>query len=316
MIENEIEAKKHTRSTHTQRYLFRVVQDRGALPATNSRTNTYTNTIRTPRNTGKNPMHREVIPITQQSPEATIRKAVKEHYAKFALQNQCCSNDCCSDSTCGDSHQSRIPEEAAQIAAGCGSPLMHAEVELGQTLVDLGSGGGIDVFRASSLVGPHGRAIGIDATPEMIWRAREIAEINGYTNVEFRLGEIEHIPVEPWSVDWVVSNCVINLAPDKETVFREAYRILKGRGRIVVSDIVAEELVPPEARKMTAGWAACLTGAILEDEYLSDLSKAGFNNVRVLERKPMHLQSVKMPFPQELKLASLTITAEKPADQN
>lgn len=279
----------------------------------NRRTDSHTNTIWTSSHTRKNPMHREVIPLTQQNPETTIRRAVKERYAELALQNECCSNACCNDSTCGDPQKVTVPEEAAQIAAGCGSPLAHAEVRQGQVLVDLGSGGGIDVFRASNLVGPHGRAIGIDATPEMIWRARETAMRNGYTNVEFRLGEIDHMPVETDSTDWVVSNCVINLTPDKEAVFKEAYRILREGGRVVVSDIVAQERVPQEARNTITGWAACLTGAILEAEYLNDLSKAGFKKVKVIERQPMHPQSIDTTIPQDLKLASLTITAEKPA---
>jgi arsenite methyltransferase len=262
-------------------------------------------------------MHREVIPITQQSPETTIRKAVKQRYAKLASENECCGNDCCNDSTSRDTQQGSIPKEAAQIAAGCGTPLAHAEILQGQILVDLGSGGGIDVFRASSLVGPHGRAIGIDATPEMIWRARETAKKNGYTNVEFRLGEIENIPVETESADWVVSNCVINLAPDKVAVFKEAFRILREGGGLVVSDIVAEEPVPLEAQNLMTGWAACITGAILEEEYLDDLSRAGFSNVQVIERRLMHPQSLEPPIQQELKLASLTITAVKPTgDRN
>jgi len=258
-----------------------------------------------------------VTGTTQQSHETTVRKAVQERYAKLALQNECCSNDCCADSACGDTEKGPIPDEAVQIAAGCGSPLAHAELVLGQVLVDLGSGGGIDVFRASSLVGAQGRAIGIDATPEMIWRARETATKNGYTNVEFRLAEIEHIPLETESADWVVSNCVINLAPDKQEVFKEAFRILRKGGRLVVSDIVAEEPVPTEARTLMTGWAACLTGAILEGEYLDDLSKAGFIKLQVIERKPMRLNLSEPSLQQSLKLASLTITAEKsPEDRN
>ncbi len=255
----------------------------------------------------------EVIPITQENQETAVRKAVKEHYAKLALQTECCSNDCCTESIPGDT-QTSLPEEAVQVAAGCGSPLSHTDIAPGQVIVDLGSGGGIDVFRASKLVGLTGRAIGIDATPEMIWRARETARKNEYTNVEFRLGEIEHMPLENESADWVVSNCVINLAPNKEAVFKEAFRILKRGGRVVVSDIVAEEPIPPEAQRSMEEWAACLTGAILEDEYLSDLQRAGFMKIQVVERKPVEQRTAEESLQQKLKLASLTITAQKPAD--
>ncbi len=259
-------------------------------------------------------MHREVMPITQPSSETSIRQAVRERYAKLALQGECCSDDCCSDSTCGVVKEGLVPEEATQIAAGCGSPLAYTKLAEGQILVDLGSGGGVDVFQAARLVGANGRGIGIDATPEMIFRARETAKKNGFQNVEFRLGEIEHTPLESDFADWVVSNCVINLAPDKEAVYREAFRILKRGGQLVVSDIVAEELIPREARNLLRDWAACLTGAILETEYLSHLSKSGFIKVQILERKPLQLKTRGETATQKLKLASLTISAAKPVE--
>ncbi len=208
-----------------------------------------------------------------------------------------------------------VPAEASRVAAGCGSPLSNANIGEGQIVVDLGSGGGIDVFRAAKLVGPQGRAIGIDSTPEMIWRARETASKNNYKNVEFRLGEIEHIPMAANFADWVISNCVINLAPDKEAVFRDALRILKPDGQMIVSDIVAEKPVPQVARKLMAGWAACLTGAILETEYVDALSKAGFREIHVLERQSgVHLKLTGALSAQMLKLASLTISAKKPME--
>ena len=247
-------------------------------------------------------MPREVIPITQQSSETTIRQAVRDRYAKLAVQEECCSGDCCSDSACGDLQPNIVPEEASQIAAGCGSPIAYAKLTQGQILVDLGSGGGIDVFRAAGLVGPNGRSIGIDATPEMIFRARETAAKNGFENVEFRLGEIEHMPLESDFADWVVSNCVINLAPDKEAVFSEAFRVLRPGGQLVVSDIVAEEPIPLDARNKLTDWAACLSGAILETDYLGKLSKAGFIKVKVLERKPIQLKTSSEPHLQNLKL--------------
>lgn len=253
--------------------------------------------------------------MSKQTSEAIIRRAVRERYSKLALKTDCCRDDCCSDSSRGKLQASIVPAEAAQVAAGCGSPLSYANVTRGQTVVDLGSGGGIDVFRAARLVEPQGRVIGIDSTPEMIWRARETASKNGYKNVEFRLGEIEHIPLESNFADFVISNCVINLAPDKEAVFRDAFRVLKPVGELVVSDIVAEKPIPAAARKLMTGWAACLTGAIPESEYLQSLSKAGFEETRILERRSgMHFKLIGAFSAERLKLASLTIAARKPSD--
>jgi ubiquinone/menaquinone biosynthesis C-methylase UbiE len=170
--------------------------------------------------------------------------------------------------------QSSIPK------LGVGNPVSVAAPQPGETLLDLGSGPGLDVLRASDLVGDRGKAIGVDATPEMVFRARETARARGRRNVEFRLGEIEHLPIESASVDVVISDCVINLSPDKAQVFRDAFRVLKPGGRIVVSDVVADHELPVAVREDPEAWAACVAGAVSEAAYLELLWEAGFEDIR------------------------------------
>jgi SAM-dependent methyltransferase len=206
--------------------------------------------------------------------EEEIKNAVRQRYGQLAILNESCCGDesenCCSPSAI----ESDLPEEAVKVVASCGSPLAHVQVREGETVLDLGSGGGVDVFRASKLVGTKGRVIGLDATPEMIFRARETAKKYAYQNVEFRLGEIEHIPLDGNSVDLVISNCVLNLVPDKQSAFREIYRVLKPGGRISVSDMVATQ----EGRKEVnpEEWAGCIAGAVTFNEYRGLLEKSGF----------------------------------------
>ena len=215
--------------------------------------------------------------------ELEVRKAVKERYTKLASStSSCCDSDCCSETsliTIGE----QIPVEASSINAGCGSPLQLVNPNPGQAVLDLGSGGGIDVFRASQLVGPEGRAIGVDATPEMIWRARETKAKYGdkYSNVEFRLGEIEHLPIESSSIDYVISNCVINLSPDKPAVFKEAFRVLKEGGMFAVADVTLDKEIPEVARKDMDSWSACISGALTELDYRTMLLTAGFHDVEI-----------------------------------
>jgi arsenite methyltransferase len=213
--------------------------------------------------------------------ELEVRKAVKERYAKLATSTESC---CSSDSACCGSDVSlvNIPTEASSINASCGSPVSLISLKEGDVVVDLGSGGGIDVFRASPLVGKTGKAIGVDATPEMIWRARDTASkyADKYPNVEFRLGEIERLPIESNSVDYVISNCVINLSPNKQQVFNEAFRVLKPNGQFVVADITVNEEIPDEARKDMGSWSACVSGAISDSDYKGMLKASGFVNVQ------------------------------------
>jgi N-acetylglutamate synthase-like GNAT family acetyltransferase/2-polyprenyl-3-methyl-5-hydroxy-6-metoxy-1,4-benzoquinol methylase len=176
-----------------------------------------------------------------------------------------------------------LPADAVQNSFGCGNPLAFAGVRAGQTVLDIGSGAGIDCFLAAERVGPTGRVIGVDMTPEMVARGRQNAGDAGVANVEFRLGEAEKMPVEDASVDWVISNCVINLSPDKPAVFREIARVLKPGGRISISDIVAEEL-PAAIRESRDAWTGCLAGAISEGEYIGGLKAAGLREVGVSSR--------------------------------
>jgi len=217
--------------------------------------------------------------------ELDIRKAVKERYSKIATSSSdssCCGGDGCDSSDLISLGES-VPVEASSVNAGCGSPLLLVTPKAGDVVVDLGSGGGIDIFRASQLVGETGRAIGVDATPEMVWRARETKSKYGdrYANAEFRLGEIEHLPIESDSVDYIISNCVINLSPDKLAVFRESFRVLKEGGTFAVADVTLQKEIPESARKDMDSWSACIAGALTDSEYERLLTSAGFQNVEI-----------------------------------
>ena len=241
--------------------------------------------------------------------EEQIKNAVRERYSRLAVLNQtCCGNEtenvCCGSSTT----EADLPSEALSVVASCGSPLAHVQVREGESVLDLGSGGGIDVFRASKLVGDKGRVIGLDATPEMIFRARETAKKYDYKNVEFRLGEIEHMPIESNTIDLVISNCVLNLVPDKELAFKEIQRVLKPGGRISVSDMVASL----EDRKVINAeeWAACIAGAVTFDEYRHTLEKTGFVDIEGSdESHPINQEVTSMG----LDVKSVTWKASKPA---
>jgi len=232
-----------------------------------------------------------------------IKENVKRRYGEIA-KTECssCSSSCCSSSSCGpppryiawklgyspDDIES-VPEESV-LGLGCGNPVALASLKEGETVLDLGSGGGIDVFLASKKVGPTGKVIGVDITQEMLERAKATASKHGYTNVEFRLGEIEALPVEDESVDVVISNCVINLAPDKLKVFQEAYRILKPNGRLMVSDLVTEGELPENVRNSFDAWAGCVAGALEKSDYLEKITQAGFQNVKVVSQKPYTIE--------------------------
>jgi len=210
--------------------------------------------------------------------EEEIKNVVRQRYGRLATLNEPCCGGTMEQSCCGSASTTDLPSEALSVVASCGSPLANETVHGGETVLDLGSGGGVDVFRASKLVGEEGKVIGLDATPEMIFKARETAKKYDYRNVEFRLGEIEHMPIESNTVDLVISNCVLNLVPDKEAGFKEICRVLKPGGRISVSDMVATK----EDRKMInpEEWAACIAGAVTSDEYRQILEKAGFRDIQ------------------------------------
>ncbi len=174
-----------------------------------------------------------------------------------------------------------VPEEA-NLGLGCGAPIAALEPAPGETVLDLGSGGGIDVFLAAPRVGPSGRVIGVDMTPEMLERARSTAAKHGFTNVEFRHGRLEALPVEDGTVDAVTSNCVINLVPDKGQVFREVARVLKPGGRLVVSDIVLDRPLPEKIANDLYAWVGCVAGAMLREDYFAALAAAGLGDIEVL----------------------------------
>jgi arsenite methyltransferase len=238
-----------------------------------------------------------------------IKQHIRERYGKHALkaQNQtvsCCGSEtqsCCgpqAQSCCGGYTQqigysleevANLPESTVNAAAGCGNPHAIAGLREGEALLDLGSGGGIDVFIAAQKVGSTGRAVGVDMTDEMLELARKNAEELGLTNVEFRKGDIEALPFEDSEFDVIISNCVINLAPDKDKVFNDAYRVLKPGGRLVVSDIVTKDELPEEIRKDMDGWASCVSGAIPLEKYLGKLKDAGFQEVHVVSKRGSEL---------------------------
>ena len=229
------------------------------------------------------------------SEKTDIKAAVKERYARAIQQpagGGCCGGGSGTQAMKGtlvqiagyrDEDLAALPADAVENAFGCGNPVAFAEVREGDVVVDIGSGAGIDCLFAARKVGPAGRVIGIDMTPDMIERASANARAAGAPNVEFRLGDAEKMPVAGASVDWVISNCVINLSPDKPAVFREIARVLKPGGRISISDIVAEDL-PAAVRASQDAWTSCLAGAISEAEYVRGLHAAGLADVRVTER--------------------------------
>jgi len=238
--------------------------------------------------------------------ETSIRRAVRDRYSQLAKTSKAHSSCCDTSFTPSESG----PFEANQIYAGCGSPVETAAIKEGEVVVDLGSGGGFDAFKASKLVGESGLVIGVDATPEMIWRARETAKKHGFSNVEFRLGEIEHLPLDSNSVDVIISNCVINLAPDKSAVLREAYRVLKPGGRLAISDTIAEDVLKADRGDLKA-WTGCIAGALPEEEYIALIKQAGFADVQITSKTSMPI-SDKGQNCCDLRIAGLTVTATAP----
>ena len=222
-----------------------------------------------------------------------VREAVKEKYGQAALRvtegaRSCCCGtavESCSDPVTSNLYDrdqtTQVPEEALLASLGCGNPTALAELKTGERVLDLGSGGGIDVLLSAKRVGPSGKAYGLDMTDEMLALARENQRKAGIENVEFLRGEMEDIPLPDNSVDVVISNCVINLSADKDRVLREAFRVLKPGGRFAVSDIVVRGEIPREIRRSVELWVGCMAGALEEKEYLTKLATAGFETVTV-----------------------------------
>jgi SAM-dependent methyltransferase len=215
-----------------------------------------------------------------------IHKTVQEHYAQRIKSNSSCcgpASDCCStDSNLYPADLlATLPEGESAVSYGCGDPITLAALEPGQTVLDLGSGAGIDCFFAAKKVGETGRVIGVDMTPEMIERARSSAQRLNLRNVEFRQGYLENLPIDPSSIDVVISNCVINLAPDKSKVFAEAFRVLNPGGKFAVSDIVTDGPLPESLKRNLSAWAGCVAGALEVKEYIAQMEAAGFTKISI-----------------------------------
>jgi SAM-dependent methyltransferase len=258
----------------------------------------------------------ESKPLTVSEDE--LKSSIREKYGKIASEgSSCCAPNC----GCGtddslqtvslmmnDKYTSVDQQivEAADLGLGCGTPLAFADMEEGMTVLDLGSGAGIDVFLAAKKVGPTGKAIGLDMTNEMLKLARKNKLKLGIENAHFYKGEIEDMPIESNSIDRIISNCVINLVPDKTKAFSEMYRVLKPGGKFTISDIVSIGKIPSLVRKSLELWAGCVAGALDKEEYLGIVSQAGFKNLTIAAEKPYSL-SQEISFG----LESITLTAEK-----
>jgi arsenite methyltransferase len=232
-----------------------------------------------------------------------VKKLVRNRYAKVAKTNGSCSASsvsCCSAPTneqvskmigYSEEEMSAVPE-GANLGLGCGNPTALASLKEGERVLDLGSGAGFDCFLAAKKVGKQGKVIGVDMTPEMLDKARANAKKGKYTNVEFRLGEIENLPVADNSVDVIISNCVINLALNKKRVFEEAFRVLAPKGRLMVSDIVLLKELPESVQENVEAYAGCISGAVHKDKYLELMRKAGFQDVKVIDEKTYPLEYI------------------------
>jgi arsenite methyltransferase len=231
-----------------------------------------------------------------------IKRVVKEGYARIAKQAAFSSVPC---HCCGCSSQ--VPEDMSKrlgytdeellaappesnLGLGCGNPVSLASIEEGNYVLDLGSGAGFDCFLASRIVGPSGKVIGVDMTSEMVEKARANARIWGYSNVDFRQGELENMPVADNYIDVVISNCVINLIPDKSRVFKEAFRVLKPGGRLVVSDIVLQKTLPEFVENSTEAYIGCLAGAVMKDDYIQAMRAAGFQEIQVMDESSFPIE--------------------------
>ena len=252
--------------------------------------------------------------------DVQIKEVVRERYGALAVR--AAEDDCCATSCCGGdaevldadsilalyerSELDDLPNEALAASAGCGNPHAIDTLAAGETVVDFGSGGGIDCFIAAKAVGETGEVVGIDMTENMVELARSNAAKLGLSNVSFHLAEMERTPLADGSADAIISNCVINLAPDKDAVFREAHRILRPGGRLMVSDLVMVDNIPDEEREKSENWVACLAGTEMEDVYLGRMRAAGFESVEVLSQAPWK------PDGWQASIHSMNIKAVKP----
>ncbi len=262
-----------------------------------------------------------------------IRENVRKKYAEIVTKKgDCCEPTCCGEagetvddfSMIGDAYDGAEGYVAdADYNLGCGLPVEHADISKGDTVLDLGAGAGLDAFIARRVVGETGQVIGVDMTAEMVAKARENASKLSYDNVDFRLGEIEHMPVESDSVDVVVSNCVLNLVPDKEQAFTEIYRVLKPGAHFCISDIVSSQALPEWTQKIAALYAGCVSGAIPKTDYLKLISARGFNDIEIKTSRRIDIpqdvvaeaasrQQLAEVEASDLHVLSITVTGKKP----
>jgi ubiquinone/menaquinone biosynthesis C-methylase UbiE len=258
--------------------------------------------------------------------EKETRKIVREGYAKIAKDESSCCGPVTSNCGCGDvtdviskeigysDDDLKAVPDGANLGLGCGNPVALASLKEGETVLDLGSGPGFDAFLAAKRVGEKGKVIGVDMTHEMLEKARGNAKKGGYENVEFRLGEIEHLPAGDNSVDVIISNCVINLSPDKKSVFEEAFRVLKPGGRLMVSDIVLLKELPEFVKKNVEAYIGCLSGAIMKDGYLGAIKDAGFTDVKIVDESTFPVKFLNNDATATAVIESLKVTPDEIAD--
>ena len=255
--------------------------------------------------------------------EQEVKKAVRQRYARVAKQGGGCgcvpASPCCGSTDVAqniskavgysDEDIGAVPE-GANLGLGCGNPVALASLKEGEVVLDLGAGGGFDCFLAAKKVGKRGKVIGVDMTPEMIDKARGNARRGGYTNVEFRLGEIENLPAADNSVDAVISNCVINLAPDKGRVFSEAHRVLKPGGRLMISDLVLLKELPQAIKASVEAYVGCIAGAMLRDGYLEAMKTAGLTGVKVVQQTSFPVELIANDDTAQALMKDLQLTDE------
>lgn len=246
--------------------------------------------------------------------EKEIKKAVRKRYGEIAKKSSSCcgtsnKKNSIETSCCGNANtditsnlyrvigytddELQSAPLSSNLGLGCGNPLAHANIKEGDTVLDLGSGAGLDCFLAAKRVGKTGKVIGVDMTPDMIDKARDNALKSNYDNVEFRLGEIEHLPVADNSIDLIISNCVINLAPNKEQVFQDAYRVLKSGGKLMISDMVLLKELPNYIKNSIDAYIGCVSGALLKEDYISIIKKVGFSDVNILSQLSFPVDIIK-----------------------
>jgi arsenite methyltransferase len=248
--------------------------------------------------------------------EEKVRKLVREGYGKIAEAEKCgcgCGSNVSENIGYSSEELGSVPE-GANLNLGCGNPVALASLKEGETVVDLGSGGGLDCFLSAKKVGEKGRVIGVDMTAEMLDKARDNCRRGGYKNVEFRLGEIENLPVADGTVDVIISNCVINLSPNKQRVFNEAFRVLKPGGRLMISDMVLLNELPETLKDSVQAYIGCISGAEMKSSYIKMLEKAGFKQVKIVEETHLPLELMLSDATAKAMMKELKLTEKRAAE--